>query len=105
LRIGWQTHRPGDLISLLSVLFKEHDVPPRRCAEVASVVVGISGPDKSVVRHLIPFFARDFASFAADANARVGKKPDLDVIFHVGMFSLIRALNSFADHRESVFPC
>jgi hypothetical protein len=24
---------------------------------------------------------------------------------HVGMFPLIGALNSFADHRESVFPC
>jgi hypothetical protein len=27
------------------------------------------------------------------------------VIFHVRMFPLIRTLDSFANHRESVFPC
>ena len=77
-------------------------MPPRRGAEVASVVVRISGPGETVIRDLVPFLARDFASLAADANARVGKKTDLDVIFHVGMFSLIRALDSFADHSVEV---
>jgi hypothetical protein len=54
------------------------------------------------VRHLIPFFARDFASFAADANSRVGKKSDFDVVVHVGMLPLVRALNAFAYHRLSM---
>src|SRR5713226_8271090 len=72
---------------------------PGRCAKVAGVVVGISRPGEPVVRHLVPFFAGDFASFAADANARVGEETDLDVIVHVGMLPLIRALDSFADHK------
>src|SRR3954468_14895488 len=72
---------------------------------MAGVVVGISRPDKAVVGHLVPFFARDFASFAADANTRVGEEADLDAILDVGMLPLIRALEAFADHRESVFPC
>ena len=80
-------------------------MPPGRCAKVAGVVVGISRPRESVIRYLIPFFARDFTSFAADANTGVGEKPDFDVIIHVRMFSLIGALDSLADHLESVFPC
>src|ERR1700730_3685861 len=100
--IGGQAHRAGDLISLLSILFEEHDVPPGRCAEVAGVVVGISGPDESVIGHLIPLFARDLAGFAANANTRVGEEAYLDAILHVGMLSLIRALNSFADHVGEV---
>jgi hypothetical protein len=27
------------------------------------------------------------------------------MILYIGMSSLVRALDSFADHRESVFPC
>ena len=75
---------------------------PGRCAEVAGVVVRISRPYESVIRHVVPFFARDFASFAADANTRVGEEADLDAILHVGMIPLIRALNSFADHAREV---
>ena len=75
-------------------------MPPGRCAEVAGVVVRISRPGEPVIRYLVPFFARDLASFAADANSRVRKKSDLDVIVHVGMFALIRALDSFADHKS-----
>jgi len=75
---------------------------PGRCAKVASVVVRISRPREPVVRHLVPFFARDLASFAADANTRVGKKSHFDVIVHVGVFPLIRALDSFADHIGGV---
>ena len=99
LRIG-QTHRSGDLISFLSILLEEQDMSPGRCAEVAGVVVGISRPCEAVVRHLVPFLARDFASLAADANTRVGEEADFDVILHVGMVPLIRALNSFADHNS-----
>ena len=80
-------------------------MPPGRCAEVTGVVVGISRPRESVIGHLIPFFAGDLASFAADADARVSEEADLDTILDVGMLPLIRALDSFADHRSSVFPC
>jgi hypothetical protein len=93
-----------DLASFLPILFEEHHVPPGRCAEMAGVIVRISRPRETVVRHLIPFFARDLASFAANANARIGKKSDFDMILHVGMLSLVRALGSFADHRLSIFP-
>ena len=71
---------------------------------MAGVVVRISRPSEAVIRHLVPFFARDFASLAADANSRIGEEADFDVILHVGMFPLIRAMNSFADHRLSIFP-
>ena len=100
-----KAHRTGNLISFLSILLEEHDVAPGRCAEVTGVVVRISGPRESVIRHLVPFFARDLASFAADANTRVGEKSNFDAILDVGVLALIRALDSFADHRESVFPC
>src|SRR2546429_3767252 len=78
---------------------------PGRRAERAGVIVRISRPREAVVRHLVPFFARDLASFAADANTRVGEKSHLDVIAHVGVLPLIRALDPFADHtftRSSV---
>ena len=74
---------------------------PGRCAEVTGVVVRISGPREPVIRHLVPFFARDFASFTADTNARIGEETHFDVIVHVGMFSLVRAVDSFADHSAS----
>src|SRR6266404_2093623 len=104
LRIG-QTHLSRNLISFLSILFEKHDVPPGRCTKVAGVVVGISRPGEAVVWNLVPFFARDFASFTADANARVGEETNLDAILHIRMLPLIRALDSFADHRLSTFPC
>jgi len=80
-------------------------MPPCRRAKVAGVVVGISRPREAVIRHLVPFFARDFASFAADANARIGEETNLDAILHVRVLPLIRALDPFADHtftRSSV---
>ena len=94
-----QTHRSRNLISFLSILFEKHDVPPGRRAEVAGVVVRISGPGETVIRDLVPFLASDFTCFATDTNARVGEEAHLDVILHVGMFSLIGAFNSFADHN------
>jgi hypothetical protein len=71
---------------------------------VTGVVVRISGPRETIIWHLIPFFARDLASFAADTNARIGEKSDFDVVVHVGMLPLIGALDAFADHRLSIFP-
>jgi hypothetical protein len=72
---------------------------------MAGVVVRISRPREAVIRHLVPFFARDFAGFAADANSRVGEKSHFDVILHVRMLPLVRALDSFSDHRVSIFAC
>ncbi len=69
---------------------------------MTGVVVGISTPDKAVIRHLIPFFARDFAGFAADANGRISEEANFDVILHVRMTALIRALNSVADHCRGI---
>ena len=99
LRIG-QTHWPRDLVSFLSILLEKHDVTPGRRAEVAGVVVRISRPREAVIRDLVPFLASDFTCFATDANARVSEEAHLDVILHVGMFSLIGAFNSFADHNS-----
>src|SRR5260370_31820699 len=93
--------RADNLISFLSILLEKHDMAPCRCAKVPGVVVGIPRPRESVIRHVIPFFARDFTGFAADANSRIGEKSDLDVIVHIGMFPLIGALESFTDHRAS----
>src|SRR5439155_20084859 len=94
-----QRMRPDNLISCLAILLQEHDVAPGRGAEMSSVVIRISRPVKTVVRHMIPLFACDFASFAPDANTRIGEESNLDVIFHEGMPALIGALNSFADHN------
>src|SRR5262245_26877787 len=76
-------------------------MPPGRCAEMAGVVVGITRPNETVVRHLVPFFAGDFAGFATDANSRICEEPDLDVVAHVRMPTLIRTLCAFADHKSS----
>ena len=75
-------------------------MPPGRRAEVTGVIVRISRPREAVIRDLVPFLASDFTCFATDANTRVGEEADLDVILHVGMFSLIGAFNSFADHNS-----
>jgi hypothetical protein len=71
---------------------------------MARVIVRISRPSEAVIRYLVPFFARDFAGFATDTNTRVGEEADLDVILHVGVLPLIRAMKTFADHRLSIFP-
>src|SRR6266496_2361633 len=78
---------------------------PGRCAKMAGVVVRISRPREPVIRHLVPFLARDLAGFAADANSRVGEKSHFDVIVYVGVLPLVCALDSFANHiftRSSV---
>src|SRR5258705_12045497 len=96
--------RTDYLPSFLSILLEKHDVPPGGSAEMPGVVIGISRPNEAVIRHLVPFLARDLASLAADANGRVGKKSYFDVITHVGVFPLIRTMSAFADHRLSIFP-
>src|SRR6266481_7241977 len=85
-----QRHRARDLVSLRAVLFQKHYMAPGRCAEMSGVVVRISRPSEAVIRHLVPLFARDFASLTADANRRIGEEAYLDVILHVRMFALIR---------------
>jgi hypothetical protein len=67
---------------------------------MAGVVIGISRPREPIIRHLVPFFARDLASFATDANGRVGKETDLDLVSDERMSSLVGALDSFADHKS-----
>ena len=98
------TNWTGDLISFRAVLFEEHHVSPRRCAKMSGVVIRISRPNEAVIRYLVPFFARYFASLAADANTRVCKKSNFNVIAHVGVLPLIRTLSAFANHRLSIFP-
>jgi hypothetical protein len=99
-----QRHRTRDLISFRTVLFQKHHVPPGRCTEMSGVVVRISRPNEAVIRHVVPFFARDFASLTADANRGIREESHFDVIAHVGMLPLIRTLNAFANHRLSIFP-
>ncbi len=65
---------------------------------MAGIVVGISRPDKAVVRDFIPFFARDLACFAADTHSRIGEETDFDVFLHIIVPALIRAVRAFADH-------
>jgi hypothetical protein len=65
---------------------------------MTGVVVGIAGPGETVVRNFVPFFACDFARFAADADCWISEKTDLDPILHVSVPALIRTLDSFADH-------
>ena len=50
---------------------------------MTGVVVGIPGPREAVVGHLVPFFARDFAGLAADADGRVGEETDLNMVLHI----------------------
>ncbi len=91
--------RADDLVSLLSILFNKHHVPPGRCAEVTGVVVRITRPREAVIRHLVPLFACDLAGFAADAHSWISKETDLDIFLHVIVPALVRALCAFADHK------
>src|SRR5436190_1669507 len=93
-----QQMRADDLISFLSILLEKHDMAPCRRAKVASVVVGISRPRETVIRHVIPFFARDFASFAANANGRVSEEADLYFFLYKIVMALVGAFCAFADH-------
>ena len=71
---------------------------PRRCAKVPSIVVRISRPRETIIRHVVPFFARDFASFAANANARIGEETNLYFFLYEIVMALVSAFRAFADH-------
>jgi mannose/fructose-specific phosphotransferase system component IIA len=51
---------------------------------------------------MVPFLARDFAGFATDAHSRIGEEPNLDVVTHVTVPTLIRAVCAFADHKNQI---
>src|SRR5438128_11015550 len=87
--------RADNLISLLSILFQKHYMAPRRRAKVACVIVGISRPNIAVIRHVIPFFARDFASFAANANGRVSEEADLYFFLYKIVMAMVGAFCVF----------
>ena len=89
-----------DLTPFLSILLDKHDMPPGRCANVTGVVVGIARPDETVVRHLVPFFARDLARLAADAHCWVGEKTNFNIFLHVRVPALVRAVCSLANHEN-----
>ena len=65
---------------------------------MSGVVIGIPIPRETVIRHFVPFFAGDFAGFAAYAYGRISEKPDFNIFLHIIVPALIRALGSFADH-------
>src|SRR4029077_1676640 len=90
-----------NLTAFLSILLDKHDMPPGRCANVTGVIVRIARPYEAVVRHLVPFFAGDFARFAADADSWVSEEANLDTIVHIGVPALIRAVCAFADHDSA----
>src|SRR5262245_8119797 len=76
---------------------------PCRRAEVAGIIVRVSGPREAVIGHVVPFLARDFAGLTTDAHCRVGEETDFDVFLHVIVPPLVSAVSSFADHRLSIF--
>src|SRR5437867_1338240 len=90
-----------DLISFLAVLFDKHHVAPGGRAEVAGVVVRIPRPSETVVRHLVPFFARDLARLATDAHGWISEETDLHIFLHEIVAALVRAFCSFADHAKN----
>jgi hypothetical protein len=91
-----------DLATFLSILLKEHDMPPCRCAKVASVVVGIATPDKSVIWHFVPFFAGDLARFATNADSWIREEADFDIFLDVIVPTLVRAVCALADHENQM---
>ena len=72
---------------------------------MAGIVVGVAGPNVAIVGDLVPFLARDLASLATDADGWISEEANRCAFFDIGMAPLVRALNAFADHCESVFPC
>ena len=65
---------------------------------MAGVVVGIARPNEAVIGHVVPFFARDFAGLATDAHSRISEETNLNIVAHVRVPALIRAVCAFADH-------
>ena len=89
-----------DLISFLTIFFDKHHVPPGGSAEVAGVVVRITRPCETIVRHLVPFLARDLARFATDTHGWISEETNLHIFLHVIVAALVGALCSFTDHRK-----
>ena len=87
-----------NLISFLAILFDKQNMPPGGRAEVTRVVVRIPRPCETVVRYLVPFFARDLARLATDAHGWISEETDLHIFLHVIVAALVRALYSFTDH-------
>jgi hypothetical protein len=87
-----------DLTSFLPILFQKQNMPPCRCTKPSRIVVRISRPNETVVRHLVPFLARDFASFAANANGWVSEEADLYFFLYKIVMALVGAFCAFADH-------
>ena len=65
---------------------------------MSRVVVGIPVPRESVIWHFVPFFAGDFAGFAAYAYGRIREKSHFNIFLHIIVPALIGTLGSFADH-------
>src|SRR5947207_14933046 len=76
-------------------------MPPGGCAEMPGVIIRVSRPRKAVIRHFVPFFARDLASFAADANGRISEESNFDVFLYVIVTALICAVSAFANHAKN----
>jgi hypothetical protein len=91
-----------NLISFLPVLFNKQNMPPGGRAEAAGVVVRIARPNETVVRHLVPFFARDLARFATDAHGWIGEEANFHIFLHVIVAALVRALCAFTNHFLTV---
>jgi hypothetical protein len=51
---------------------------------------------------VVPFFARYFAGFATDADRRIGEETNLNIVAHVRMPTLIRAVCTFTDHENKI---
>jgi mannose/fructose-specific phosphotransferase system component IIA len=51
---------------------------------------------------VVPFFARDFAGFATDAHSRIREETNLNVVAHVSVPALVRAMCAFADHENQI---
>jgi hypothetical protein len=68
---------------------------------MTSVVAGIARPNEAVIGHVIPFFARDFASLAADAHSWIGKEANLNMIAHERVLPLVRAVCAFANNEKN----
>src|SRR5947208_3120064 len=101
VRAGLRAHVNRRVGQRQSIRLDKQDMPPCGCAKLSGVIVRITRPSETVVRHLVPFFARDLACFATDTHGRISEEPDLHIFLHVIVPPLVRALCSFADHWKN----
>ncbi len=64
-------------------LLDERDMPPRRGAQGARVVVGHAREQEAVFGHRVPLLARHLAGLAADAHRSVGEESHPGRMIHV----------------------